>query len=256
MQIIWFQYAQAKLPFGFNPKGSGSKPAFTLIEMLVTIAVIALLMGILLPILGRVKSMAMRVKCANNLRQINLGVNFFLNENNNTYLCDDDPVSDDPCNTYWLWMGRGWRDVIEPYLQVNSSQENPSVFLCPEDRQSPEKYEYTSYGYSMAFYHSVEQIDKMDSPADTYSNPQPGIPQRSGNVSRAGGKIMFGEWFSNHQSIKKGDDLGWWCWKGSRNYLFADGHVMFLKAEKLCEANDGYPDINLTVHGIKGTDWP
>ena len=49
---------------------------------------------------------------------------------------------------------------------------HPSVLYCPYDRTSKEQYESTSYAYSMAFYHSPEQIDKMTGPADTYSNPQ------------------------------------------------------------------------------------
>jgi prepilin-type processing-associated H-X9-DG protein len=43
---------------------------------------------------------------------------------------------------------------------------------------------------------------------------------------------------------------------GSRNYLFADGQIRFLKAREIREANDRLPDANLTIGGIKGTDWP
>ncbi|MHC4123188.1 MAG: hypothetical protein ACYSSI_06410 [Planctomycetota bacterium] len=59
---------------------------------------------------------------------------------------------------------------------------------------------------------------------------------------------------SNHKPLASGD-LGWWGWTGSRNYLFADSHVDYLRAEKIRKANDGNPNPNLTIKGIKGIDY-
>jgi len=226
---------------------------FTLIELLVVIALIASLLAILMPVLGKARSAAMRLKCASNLRQVHFAVNMYLDSYDDKFPCAEDPVSTNPF--YWLWMGRGWRGLIEPYLAVTIDANNPSVLLCPWDRTDKDKYERTSYSYSMAFYHSPAQIDAMTSFTDTYSNPQPSIAQISSKVSKPAGKIIFGEWLSNHLRVD-GPDGGWWCWKGRRNYLFVDGAVRFVKATKLREANDGYPDVNLTKGGIAGWDWP
>jgi prepilin-type processing-associated H-X9-DG protein len=224
------------------------------VELLVVIAIIALLLSILMPSLGKARSMAWRLSCAHNLKQISLAVELYLNGNDGTYPCAPDPLPEGYC----LWMGRGWRRFVEPYLGGNIDANNPSVLFCPQDRTDPQYYESTSYAYSMAFYHSPEQIDDMNDKSNTWSSfppDVPSVPQKGLDVAKPAEKILIGEWLSNHLRIE-GEDGGWWCWQGSRNYLFADGQVLFLKAVEIRPANDGWPDANLTKRGIKGRDWP
>lgn len=227
--------------------------AFTLVELLVVIGIIALLIGILLPTLNKARQAGQRTVCASNLRQLGVALQLYLHDSKGVYPAHTgDPVSTSPL--IWLWMGRGFRPLLEPYAKRSSL--GPGVFWCPVDETSTTAYDSTSYAYSLSFYHSPDQINQMTTTASNYSQPNPDllkvIPQKAGKARHPTRKVVIGEWLSAHQLFR--GDSGWWSKGGSRHFMFVDGHVEYLSWKDILPANDGNPNPNLTIDGIRGWD--
>jgi prepilin-type N-terminal cleavage/methylation domain-containing protein/prepilin-type processing-associated H-X9-DG protein len=228
---------------------------FTLIEILVTIAIIALLAAMLFPIGLRAREMARRATCASQLRQIGMAFSMYLADWDGRY-----PNTGDP----YLWMGRKWRWLLDGYIGETMrrdpahpqdplrSSRTPQILWCPSDDTSTRRYDATSYGYSAAFYHAPGQIAAMTTDDLWKYDRFACVTQREEAVIYPDKKVLAAEWLTNHDSVS----VGWWDRRGARNYLFADGHVRYLHASTLNLAATGWPDPNLTVGGIGGKDVP
>ena len=95
-----------------------SRRAFTLVELLVVLGIIALLMSLLLPALGGARARAKEVKCLSNLRQIGAGVVLYANANDGRF-----PLAQHSADPV------GWLSTLVPYgIDVDNR-------LCPEDRR-------------------------------------------------------------------------------------------------------------------------
>jgi prepilin-type N-terminal cleavage/methylation domain-containing protein len=117
--------------------------AFSLVELLVVIALIGLLTGILYPSLSRATQLGRGVYCANNLKGCGLAIRMYLNESNDVMpiaaAMPSLQLNDDPAIA----------DVLKPYL------DSPELLRCPADagsgREGGQSYfqtEASSYEYS------------------------------------------------------------------------------------------------------------
>lgn len=127
------------------PFRSGVAAAFTLIELLVVIAIIAILAGLLLPVLKNAKQKAQGIQCLTNHRQLALAWRMYADDNRDTLVY----ASEDPGNpaTYRASWMTGYMDFDpsntsnwDPTVDIMQSPlwpycgKNQALFRCPADK--------------------------------------------------------------------------------------------------------------------------
>lgn len=110
------------------------KKAFTLIELLVVIAIIGILIGLLLPAVQKVRSLAALLQCKNNLKQIGLACHNYLETNKTfpSFVTIVNPPANsvglsDVLSSYRIpGFGPNWCVFILPYLEQENLFNNYS----------------------------------------------------------------------------------------------------------------------------------
>lgn len=136
------------------PRRAARQPAFTLVELLVVIAVIGILAALMLPALARSKRSAFRVGCLNNLRQLSLATQLYWHDNRGEAFRFRG-ASARGGDIFWFgWLERGAegtrefdpaQGVLWPYL------EGRGVEICPSFNYASAKMKLKAVGASYAY---------------------------------------------------------------------------------------------------------
>jgi len=131
---------------------------FTLVELLVAAAVIALLIALLLPALTQSKAAAQRLRCVSNLRQLGLAAQMYWDENSG-YAFRYRGAATNEGDVFWFgWLARGSEGTrafdpacgaLYPYLGGRGVGLCPSLNYALSDFKLKARGAAYGYGYNL-----------------------------------------------------------------------------------------------------------
>jgi prepilin-type N-terminal cleavage/methylation domain-containing protein/prepilin-type processing-associated H-X9-DG protein len=177
-----------------------SHRAFTLLELLVVVAIIGILAAILFPVLKSVRDRGRAARCVSNLKQIGLAFQMYTQEN-------DDTLPQRFYGTTLSGKEFGYDELLLPYVGGKTN-----IFTCPSVLKTDYPDQPT---YGMNWYLDNTHLNWINQPSESIL------------VAEAAGTRGVGSHRADRDSLSPGQ-LNPSLHQKKANYLFLDGHVSFL----------------------------
>jgi prepilin-type N-terminal cleavage/methylation domain-containing protein len=221
-------------------------PGFTLVELLIVIAIVAILSTLAIFVGRTAVGRAEQAQCANNLRQIGIGLRMFADDHGGQY----------PETTHSARLERSWIYELESYLG-----DFDEVRVCPADPKRRERLEAQGTSYVLNSFVFVPRRDPFGRPVGQAMNRVSAIPEPT--------RTILAFCCSDHTPPGPGNDHThsdrWTSWsavradiapdrhgrrsadgtRGEANYLMASGAVEVMSAAEVKAKTEAGENIAL-----------
>lgn len=234
-----------------NPSG------FTLIELLVVITIVGVLMSLLMPAVGKARESGRRMACTNNLRQIGIAFNMWLDDIGGRFPTRDEGPPWLGTHSYGGKTGAGYTLPADQRYLNRYVDNDYGIFRCPSDKgiiTENVKSDYEQWGTTYALncwfmiggsgintatLEGTSLSDVRDSSKTILIADHPYHALGWGNTESTFATNAEGSWHGTGDNAQ-------WC-----NVIFVDGHV------KLCKFtwNDAYNSDYGSYPDLESPDW-
>lgn len=244
-----------------------ARRGFTLIEILIVLAIIMLLAAILFPAFEAAQNNANRAACQSNLKQLALGMQMYTSDYDNTYPSFRQEWDTGSCpgsvasivsTVTNQWNAKGWATMIEPYTKNSELLQCPSGPATPSDPAyigypniKDQKYQKNSgkQNYNAYFYNMNLGYRTGGWATCTPSTP---VLIRESAVSATSLTLLFGDGSLN------GSEANYWGWGVGTAASSAHGGVLSAKTARnnagLADEDYGTPNQAFTFYvGVGNT---
>lgn len=201
---------------------------FTLVELLIAIAIIAIIIALSIPVIGTVRKQSQNTQCLSNLRQLSSLVSSYLAENNQKMYADDRFKGlTDSRDGYWASAIRESLGMTVQGVPATGGVVN--MVICPAD---PHKGGWQSLG-AVNGISSGANLDAEGIHLKSYLPNRYVLNYRTTEFPEPSKIVMFTEfpWGTTGTRSIWGDTASWYNllpkgWHGGRiNVLFMDFHI-------------------------------